>query len=81
MGANENTTSKRLIKKPKSADNKKRDQKMGKLKAGAVKKLKPLEITYAYAEYKTRHETDLDNGLANWADNLMYFMKAKKAKK
>ena len=54
---------------------------MGERKVRTIKKLKPLEITYAYAEYKTRHECDFDNDLADWTNNILYLIKAKKGKK
>ena len=50
-------------------------------KSRPAKKLKPLEITYAYAEYKTRREGDLDSDLANWTNNILCLMKAQKSKK
>jgi len=54
---------------------------MDEPKFRAIKKLKPLEITYAYAEYKIRRECDLDSDLANWTNNILQLMKIKKGKK
>ena len=54
---------------------------MDEPKVRTAKKLKPLEITYAYAEYKTRREGDLDSDLANWTNNILYLIKTQKTKK
>jgi len=54
---------------------------MGEPKVPAIKKPKPLEITYAYAEYKIRRECDLDSDLANWTNNILQLMKTRKGKK
>ena len=35
-----------------------------------IKLLKALEITQAYAEYKTRNTGDLDNDLMSWTYNI-----------
>ena len=35
-----------------------------------IKRIKALEITQAYAEYKTRHTGDLDSELINWTYNI-----------
>ena len=45
------------------------------------KRIKALEITHAYAEYKIRHAGDLDNDLANWANNIMRFIENERAEK
>jgi len=45
------------------------------------KRIKALEITRAYAEYKTRHAGDLDGDLANWANNIMLFIEIEKHEK
>ena len=45
------------------------------------KSIKALEITRAYAEYKTRHAGDLDADLANWVNNIIRFIAIKKSKK
>ena len=50
-------------------------------KVRTIKKLKPLEITYAYAEYKTRRECDFDSDLADWTNNIQQLIKARKGKK
>ena len=49
--------------------------------AAELKLIKALEITHAYAEYKTRLAGDLDSDLANWASNIMCLIENKKAKK
>ena len=55
---------------------------MDKSKAVSAKKgLKDLEITRAYAEYKTRHAGDLDADLADWVNDITRFIAIKKAKK
>ena len=54
---------------------------MGEPKVRTMKKLKPLEITYAYAEYKIRRECDLDSDLENWTNNILQLMKTRKGKK
>jgi len=62
-------------------DNITRGKKMSAHRVRTAKKLKPLEITYAYAEYKTRRECDFDSDLANWTNNILNLMKAQKMKK
>ena len=54
---------------------------MDESKVSAAQTLRALEITHAYAEYKIRHEGDLDSDLTNWADNIMNLINAKKSKK
>jgi len=55
---------------------------MDELKVTPVEEcIKALEITHAYAEYKMRHTGDLDDDLANWANNIKRFIEIKKAKK
>ena len=49
--------------------------------AAELKRIKALEITRAYAEYKTRLAGDLDGDLAHWADNIMCFIENVKARK
>ena len=46
-----------------------------------LKRIKALEITRAYAEYKTRHAGDLDGDLADWTNNIMYLIENEKGKK
>jgi len=47
----------------------------------AKKRMKDLEITKAYAEYKMRYAGDLDADLANWVNDIARFIAIKKAKK
>jgi hypothetical protein len=55
---------------------------MGKSKEFfAKKRIKDLEITKAYAEYKIRHAGDLDADLANWVNDISRFIAVKKSKK
>ena len=51
------------------------------LSAAKLKRIRALEITHAYAEYKTRIAGDLDGALDNWADNIMRYIENAKAKK
>ena len=55
---------------------------MAKQKVSLVEleRIKSLEITHAYAEYKTRVAGDLDADLDDWASNIMGFIKNAKAK-
>ena len=39
--------------------------------SAADKRIKALESTHAYAEYKIRHTGDLDSDLGNWLNNIM----------
>ena len=48
--------------------------------AADLKRIKALETTYAYAEYKMRLAGDLDKDLADWASNIMYYIENLKAK-
>ena len=58
------------------------EAKVDKSKAISAKKgLKDLEITRAYAEYKTRHAGDLDADLNDWVNDITRFIAIKKAKK
>ena len=52
-----------------------------KVFSAAEKRIKALEITHAYAEYKTRHAGDLDGDFANWANNIMRIIELEKAAK
>ena len=55
---------------------------MKQLKVLKKEETKAFEITYAYAEYKTRHAGDLDDDLADWTNNAMQLIKSgKKGKK
>ena len=54
---------------------------MNDQKVSPAKKLTSLEITQAYAEYKTRREGDLDNDLSNWTYNIQRLIKSRKGKK
>lgn len=44
------------------------------------KRIKNLEITRAYAQYKMRSAGDLDNDLINWNYNLMYTIENEKSR-
>jgi hypothetical protein len=46
-----------------------------------LKRIKAMEITQAYAEYKMRITGDLDSDLNNWMDNIRLFIENEKAKK
>ena len=55
---------------------------MGKAKARtAEKSIKDLEITRAYAEYKTKYAGDIDADLADWVNNIRRSIAIKKSKK
>jgi hypothetical protein len=47
----------------------------------ALKRIKALEITKAYAEHKMRITGDLDSDLNDWMDNIRLFVENEKAKK
>ena len=53
---------------------------MNKPKITNAEKLKFLEVTLAYAQYKTRHAGDLDTDLTHWANNIMCMIKSRKAR-
>jgi len=44
--------------------------KTGTSRAGVLKRIKDLEITQAYAEYKMRSAGDMDGDLINWTFNI-----------
>ena len=48
--------------------------------ASSLKRIKNLEITRAYAQYKMRSAGDLDNDLKNWNYNLMYSIENEKSR-
>ena len=48
---------------------------MGKPNTLTLKDIKALEITHAYAEYKTRFAGDMDDEFANWPGNLLKLLK------
>ena len=41
-------------------------------------RIKSLEVTRAYAEYKMRSAGDLDSDLVNWTLNIMRFLEFEK---
>ena len=45
-----------------------------------INRIKALEITQAYAEYKMRSTGDLDGDLMNWTYNLMRSIRKEKAR-
>ena len=47
----------------------------------AEKRIKALEVTKAYAEYKLRHAGDLEGDYSGWPGNLTRFIEKEKAKK
>ena len=49
--------------------------------AAELKRIKVLEATYAYAEYKTRLAGDLDSDLAHWTNNIITLIERAKARK
>ena len=49
--------------------------------SSAEKRIRALEITRAYAEYKIRHAGDLDDDLADWTSNITRFIANEKVKK
>ena len=46
--------------------------------SAAEKRIKALEITRAYAEYKIRHAGDLDGDFHNWTNNIIRFIQIEK---
>ena len=53
---------------------------MGKSNTLTFKEIKALEITHAYAEYKTRFSGDMGEEFANWPGNLLKVIKSEKRK-
>ena len=49
--------------------------------SASEKRIKALEITKAYAEYKLRHAGDLEGDYSEWPYNLSRFIEKEKAKK
>jgi len=70
-----------VIKNSQQTDNTRERLNMVEHKVRTPKKLRQLEITYAYAEYKIRREGDLDRDLDNWTNNILNLIKIQKSKK
>jgi len=45
-----------------------------------LQRIKALEITLAYSEYKTRYAGDLDSELVNWSNNIIRFIELERLK-